>query len=219
MRTASDVNRKPSIFFCISRQKTYNFAVTTPHKHITTVLLDNEKHILQLISEDDGNAFRELFDWYYPKVKVFLSTIISTEEDVDDLAQNVFVKIWSMRKILPEIRSFGGYLYRTCRNIAIDRCRKSNICIPLSEGYDEIESGDMADDEFMAKETDRQIESLLAKMPPKRRQVFIMSRKQGLSNSEIAERLNISKKTVENHLHTVLKDLRKIYSCISIFFT
>lgn len=183
------------------------------------VLLNDEKHIIQLVSEDNEAAFKELFDYYYPKVKVFLGTIIESEDDVLDLSQNVFVKVWSMRKILPEIRSFGGYLYRTCRNIAIDECRKSRKAIPLSEGYDEISSGDMADDEFIAKEADRQIEHMLSNLPPKRRQVFIMSRRQGLSNSEIAERLNISKKTVENHLHLVLKELRKIYSCISIFFT
>lgn len=181
-------------------------------------MLDNEKHILQLVSENNEAAFKELFDYYYPKVRVFLGTIIENEDDVMDLAQNIFVKVWSMRQALPEIRSFGGYLYRTCRNTAIDWCRKSHSSIPLSEGYDDISSEQMADDEFIAKETDRQIEQFLHKLPAKRRQVFMMSRRQGLSNSEIAEKLNISKKTVENHLHLVLKELRKIYSCITIFF-
>lgn len=181
--------------------------------------MNNEKDTLQQISEDSETAFRELFDYYYPKVIVFLRAIMDNEDDVKDIAQNIFVKIWSMRKILPEIRSFGGYLYRTCRNAAIDWCKRANVSLPLTEGYDEISSESMTDDEFMARETDRQIEYLLGRMPERRRQIFIMSRREGLSNSEIAEKLNISKKTVENHLTTVLKELRKIYSCIHIFFS
>ena len=62
------------------------------------------------ISMGDEDAFKEMFVHYYPKVKVFLGQFIGNQDDAKDVAQNIFVKIWLQRCLLPELRSFGAFL-------------------------------------------------------------------------------------------------------------
>ena len=181
--------------------------------------MHNEKVILVKVSEGDENAFRDLFCYYYPKAKTFLEQMISSSDDAMDIAQNIFVKIWLQRSILPEVKSFGAYLYTIARNAAIDYGRTRKIKIPLEEmevGYDIVKWH--SESEYFAKETQIQIAAAISKQPEKRRPVFIMSRLEGKTNGEIAELLGISKRTVENHLNLVLKELRKITGIIAIFF-
>ena len=73
-------------------------------------MLNNEKEILLRISEGDEKAFLEMFRYYFPRVKTLIGSIVSEISDVEDLSQEIFVKIWLMRSSLPEIRSFGAYL-------------------------------------------------------------------------------------------------------------
>jgi len=174
----------------------------------------DEKELLMRIAEDDSDAFRELFYRWYPKVKVMLAGIAINKADAEDLAQTVFVKLWVRRSLLPEIRSFGGYLYRMCRNAALDYAKKHRIQVELSEG--DAESYPL-DEDYFAREMRARLESRIARMPEKRRQVITLSRLEGKSNDEIAATLGITKKTVENHLNAALRELRKITSCLLFF--
>ena len=125
-------------------------------------MLTDEPILLQRISEGDQNAFRELFGYYYPKVRCFLAGFIENEDDVKDLSQNIFVKIWLMRSVLCDIRSFGPYLYRMCRNAAIDYGRRHQVKIPLTDRYEE-ETAPLDEDYFareMSWQYSRQVPAL-----------------------------------------------------------
>ena len=100
-------------------------------------MLPDEKKLLQRMAEDDQSAFRTLFDYYYPRVRVFLSTLLLRRDEAEDLAQNVFVKIWNFRAHLPEVHSLGAYLYRMTRNTALEYARKHRMQVELSEEYAE----------------------------------------------------------------------------------
>lgn len=169
----------------------------------------NEKVLLQRMTEGDTAAFRQLFDEYYPKVRVFFSRFGLSGEDAKDLAQNIFVKLWTMRSALAEVRSFGAYLFRMCRNAALDYGRKHRVRVDIEEDYSETYP---LDEEYFARETRSRMENRIAAMPEKRRRVVTLSRLEGMSNDEIALALGISKKTVENHLNAALRELRKISS-------
>ena len=177
----------------------------------------DEKTMLTNISMGDESAFKEMFVHYYPKVKVFLGQFIGNQDDAKDVAQNIFVKIWLQRRLLPELRSFSAFLYTMTRNAAIDYGRIHKIRIPLdavetaSERDHETESG------FFAKELQVRISHAVAEMPEKRRKVFIMSRLEGRTGKEIAETLGISRKTVENHINLALRELRKLTKVIILF--
>lgn len=167
------------------------------------------EELLKRIARGDTTAFRQLFDVWYPKVKVFLSGFTLDDEDARDLAQNIFVKIWTMRASLTEIRSFGAYLYRMCRNAALDYGKRHRLKVDLQEDYAETWP---LDEDYFAREMRSRLESRIAQMPERRREVFTLSRIEGLSNDEIAATLGIRKKTVENHLNAALHDLRKLTS-------
>lgn len=176
--------------------------------------MNNEKDILKRISLGDENAFRELFRYYYPRAEVFLGKVIYSREDIRDIAQNIFIRVWLMRAVLPEINSFGAYLYRMCRNAAVDYMRSRGVSVPLPDDFDVV-SDSTADQFADARETEMRISRSVASLPGKRRKIFIMSRVEGLSNAEIAARLNISPKTVENQITLALRQLRTIVSAIS----
>lgn len=173
-----------------------------------------EKILLQGLADGNEKAFREVFEHYYPKVKCFLRQFIHNEEDARDLAQNIFIKIWLQRVLLREIKSFGAYLYTMCRNAAIDYGRVYKVKIPFTEGNEgEYES----ESEFFAKETEIQVTNIIKGLPEKRKKIFIMSRLEGKSYEEIAQKMGITRKTVENHIHLALKELRKIISVMVLF--
>ena len=73
-------------------------------------MLTDEARLLDKISQGDEIAFSGLFTYYYPKVITFLSELIADEKDVEDLSQNIFVKVWLHRSTLRNLRSFGAYL-------------------------------------------------------------------------------------------------------------
>ena len=179
-------------------------------------MLTDEEKLLGRISEGDESAFRTFFGYYYPKVKSFMLTLIDNEEDVNDLSQNIFVKLWLIRSSLGKLRSAGAYLYRMCRNAAIDYGRTHKVKVPFTDAHDSAESYPL-DEDYFAKERQLQIDGVVERMPFKRREVFKLSRNEGMSNDQIAHSLGISKKTVENHINAALKELRKITSCISFF--
>ncbi len=179
--------------------------------------MENEKDIVLKVAANDENAFKKLFEHYYPKVKIFLEEFISNADDAMDLAQNIFIKIWLQRSNLAKIRSFGAFLYTMSRNAAIDYGRTHKIKIPLTDTELKWKDDYDAESSFYAKEIEVQIAHTISTMPEKRKMVFVMSRFEGRSNVEIAQILNISKKTVENHINLALKEIRKITKVLSIF--
>ena len=180
--------------------------------------MEKEKEKIALTASGDEAAFKDIFEHYYPKVKMFLGQFISSQDDAMDLAQNIFIKIWLQRTNLTEIRSFGAFLYTMTRNAAIDYGRTHKIKIPLTEVDFNRKDSYESESEFYAKDIEAQVAHMIKLMPSKRRKVFILSRLEGKSYAEIAELLGISRKTVENHINLALKELRKITKCIAIFF-
>ena len=134
--------------------------------------------------------------------------------------QDIFYKIWTNRETISKVDSFKAYLFRMARNMIYDYYEHSLI----EENYQQKEQrrstyDDLIEEELYARELSLLIDIAVEKMPPQRRNIFIMSRKDGLSNEEIAQRLNISKRTVENHMTQALAELWKIaYSTLLLFF-
>lgn len=178
-------------------------------------MLENEKEILHRISEGDEKAFLELFRYYYPRVMTMVGSIVADIGDAEDMAQEIFVKVWLMRASLPDIRSFGAYLYRMSRNATMSYCRARGVTVPFPEEL-EVEEPSVYE-EYVRSETEARIARIVAGLPAKRRQIFIMSREEGMSNAEIARKLNISPKTVENQITLALRQLRNIVSIMALF--
>ncbi len=178
-----------------------------------------ETEYLKKIAQDDSQAFDALFMLYYPKVKNFISGLIKNEEDARDLAQDIFLKIWDNREKLDQITSFNAYLFQMAKNKVYDRYKQSVSYESYLSVHDRLQvAADDLEDKIAADDLNLLIDILIENMPDQRKKIFKLSRKEGLTNNEIALQLNISKRTVETHISKALSDIRKLISILLIFF-
>ena len=180
---------------------------------------DIDPHIIKRLSDGDQSAFRIVFEHYYPRVSEFVRRIVKSESLAEDITQDIFVKIWERREIFGvEVSSFSKYIYVMSRNAAINALRRPGRITPLSsESFGQSDSTSI-EDSYYAQEKELIIRLAVCQMPEQRRRIFEMSRYMGMDNQTIATTLNLSKKTVENHLTLALKTLRSILAVwISIF--
>lgn len=174
------------------------------------------KNILCDIAAGDTEAFKTLFEMFFPKVKVFLVKLLKDDKASEDIAQDIFVKLWSMGPSLPEISSFNAYLYGMTKNAAINYLRDRKPSVDISELLIMCD-GDI-EQEYYRKEKELLVRLAVEQMPSQRKRIFTMSRYQGMTNDEIAKSLGLSKHTVENHLTLALKELREIVVAFVLFF-
>lgn len=169
----------------------------------------HEKLLVNELSQGNPDAFRELFMHYYSKVRYFILGLLKSEE-AEDLAQEVFVKVWSHREHFSEVKTFGSYLFVLTKNTTFtymasrQKDKQSNF-----ENQNEIDESQATPyEELVAKDLQLLIDMIVDRMPPQRKMVYRLSRMAGLTNEEIAKKLHLSKKTIENHLNLALKELR-----------
>lgn len=181
--------------------------------------MDEDKEYLIRIEDGDSKAFDFIFLKYYAKIKNFIFSLIKKEEDAKDLAQSIFLKVWENRSRLSQIDSFKAYLFQMSKNKVFDYY-KQNIAFEnyLSEQDSKDIRVDLLEEIIDAEDLNRLIDIVINNMPEQRKRVFTMSRKDGLTNEEIATQLNISRRTVETHISKALADLRKFVSIIFILF-
>jgi RNA polymerase sigma-70 factor, Bacteroides expansion family 1 len=177
---------------------------------------DDIKQLHQLVL-GDHIAYKSLFMKYYPKVKYFISHMIKSETIAEELAQDIFMKIWEHREKLIFLRSFNSYVYRMAKNISLNYLEHKYIEELYLENFPE-ETEFSVEENFYAKEMELLERLTVSTMPPQRKTVYELSRRKGYSNDEIATRLGISKKTVENHLNLALKEIRKTLFLFLSFF-
>lgn len=174
-----------------------------------------EKGYIEAVSRGDEQAFESLFLHYFPRIKGFISGILQNGEEAEDISQDIFVSMWQNRDRLTGIDNLNAYLFRIAKNTVFRHIERSL----LFKDYQELQTersllfptnNDSIKEEIYAKELEYLISIAVEKMPSQRKRIYQMSRMEGLSNEEIAERLAISKRTVENHLTLALADIRKL---------
>lgn len=183
----------------------------------------NEKHLIEKIKENDAAAFKELFYLYVKKVYNFVFGYLKNKQEAEDITQVVFEKIWENRMSINTSKSFDGFLFTIAYRVTIDYFRKASA-------QRHIETIELLDDAILVSDTSsadylinqHQFESFYQKalntLTEKRKEIFLLSRHEGLSNNEIAKRLNISVKTVENQMSSALATLREFFKNSNFLF-
>lgn len=177
-----------------------------------------EKELIILLKNGDEKAFTTLYKRYWPKVYNFSRLYLSSITEVEEVVQEVFVKLWEAREFLREEDNFKGFLFIITRNLIFNQFRKSfnESAYKLTVLHSAMPYYDI-EDELSAADLQEFIQKLVLELPPRQQEVFNLSRNEHLSYKEIAERLNISEKTVERHINEALKVLRRNIMLYLIF--
>lgn len=153
--------------------------------------------------------YESLFKEHYEGLCRYAFSFLKDQSDSEEVVQKLFVKLWEKRKELNVINDPKSYLYRSVYNSSLNELKRvGRVRHSAIEDYHSVEIND-ASSELIGDELKTRIQSTIETLPVKCREVFQLSRFEELSYKEIAERLNISIKTVENHMGKALKLLRK----------
>jgi len=169
------------------------------------------QHLADWVSGDE-RAFKKVFDFYLPRLVTFSCKSLKNLEDAEELSLNVLLNIWKFKSGVHAIVDFEDYLYGILRNQIARHYRKKLL---VTEDMDMIplhNLGSVDHPEFSLKELQLRYTAALNQLPEKQREIFILSREQGMSQKQIALEKGLSVNTVNNQITTSLKFMRKQFN-------
>ena len=170
-------------------------------------LKDKESELLLRLQNGDEKAFASLFYSYKDKLFSFLLGITKSEAVAKDLVQDVFLKIWQNRANASEIENFNAYIYFVAQNQEIDQFRKFSKELFSSVEFLNLKEDVLTPDPvntLINKEVREKINEAVNQLPPQQKKVFVLHNEYGFKHHEIAEQLNLSVSTTQNHMREAL---------------
>jgi RNA polymerase sigma-70 factor (ECF subfamily) len=156
----------------------------------------------------DENAFRAIFDKYRPKVYAYAYSLTRSEVTAEEITQEVFLKMWENREMLPEIQHFSAWVKTVSRNAVYSLFRRSSTEKRILDEISRDASPSPSPTILEHKELDAQLRSALASLTEQQRMIFKLSREADMSYAEIANLLKISPNTVKYHMVRIFRHLR-----------
>ena len=182
-----------------------------------------EKKELELLKNGSSSSFEALYHRYSGKLYNFVMKVSKSDIYMaEELVQRTFIKVWETKEYINPEKSFISYLCTIAKNMLLNEYEHQTIQFIYQE-YVKVNIS--ADDTSTEKQVEKNlleeyIDKLTDKLPPKRKEIFILSRKEGLSNKEIAKRLQITESTIETQLSKALafmkSQLKQNYEMILI---
>jgi RNA polymerase sigma-70 factor (ECF subfamily) len=171
----------------------------------------DEKELVTKLVQGNEQSFREIYDFYVRKVYRFVYSYVRERSEAEDITQNVFMRIWERRFLLDAEKSFAGLIFTISHRAVMDYFRRQSAksLLDMQHTCDvDIPSSATPADWVYARQLESLYEKALQSLPAKRKEIFLLSRHNGLTNKQIAERLGISVKTVENQMTAALSSLK-----------
>jgi len=172
------------------------------------------------VKTGDQKAFELIFTIYFARLNDFAKNVVKDEMIAQDIVQDVFVKVWENKAEIESL-NLEAFLFRLVRNRCIDYIKHIKVvnnrmhAIQISSKYEELYRIDFIGNEpylLIEEELKVKIEKTIHSLPDRCREVFILSRLDGLKNREIAVKLGINIKNVERHLSRALQSFRKNFA-------
>ena len=175
------------------------------------LLLKDEKLLVERLQNGSFEAFEMIYNFYFKLLFLFSRKYLRNETEAEEIVQQVFLKIWEKRKMINPDLSFKAYLFKIILNDIYNHIRKKRYEKLTNDIYLESASvfNESTQELILYRDFKEKLDKLIRNLPEKRREIFILSRKRGLSNSDIADELNLSVRTVENQLHRALRYLKE----------
>lgn len=135
--------------------------------------------------------------------------ILHDRDAAEDVVQEIFTKLWAKKTEIPQLQPGKNFLFRVTVNATLDHLEKNKRIIRLEDQSPNVGAVNETQEQLDLKELEAKISRSLEALSPKCRAVFILSRYEGMKYREIAEHLDISVKTVENHMGKALSHMRE----------
>ncbi|MGM9478748.1 RNA polymerase sigma-70 factor [Pedobacter sp. GSP4] len=159
------------------------------------------------MQSNDRSAFEKIYNKYWSKLYLSAYHILRNKEAAEDIIQEIFVSLW-LKRAHTTVDNLNNYLFTAVRFQVFKAIRDGKLRTDLLNETEELLSYQNAENAFAEKEIINHLDKSIEQLPQKCREIFILSRKEHLSVKEIADRLNISPKTVENQITIALRRLR-----------
>lgn len=173
-------------------------------------LKSKSKQNLRLMKNHDVLDFSTLYKEHWERLFKQIIRILPDEEDACDVVQQTFVDLWEIRDKIHEIKSVQSFLFIMARNIAFKRLKRSLRDEAYFDHYlnRKSELTEVVDEWLFYKEMNSMLNHEIEQLPSKMKEMFVLSRLEGLSYVEIAERLGKSDKTVKKQISNAIKILK-----------
>lgn len=173
------------------------------------MISDKTRYLIKKLNEGNISAFNELFKIYSGKVFNFTRFFTLSTEEAEEITQEVFITVWENREKIDAEMSFSAYIFGIAKHKIFNLIRKKyyyNQYLEKSKNNNEING----EDEILNHELQKLINECIESLPPKRKEIFKLSREEGLTYKEIAKKLNISENTVDVQIRKSLKQLQEV---------
>jgi RNA polymerase sigma-70 factor (ECF subfamily) len=169
-----------------------------------------ENILFEKTRADDEKAFEALFRLYYPHLCLYATQVLKNPSAAEEIVQELFVRLWEKRKETQIDTSVKNYLFRAVKNHCLNYIKHNKIKNEYSQKVLAVSNPEDTSENIEAQdELFQKIEESIAALPEKRQEIFRLSRQEGLKYREIAEKMNISIKTVETQMGLAIKTLRE----------
>jgi RNA polymerase sigma-70 factor (family 1) len=175
--------------------------------------LENEAQLCEMAAMGDREAYGKLYTYYYPQLFGSLAIIARSEEDAEEILQNVFVKVWTMRESLALVRSLEDYLFILAKRMLFDHLRheklRQKVNAELAGLFGDKESvGEQSPEHaLLYKQYQETAQAAIRQLDGFQRDIFLMRTLQERTLDEIAQKMQVSKATVKRHLSSAVKQI------------
>jgi RNA polymerase sigma-70 factor (family 1) len=170
-----------------------------------------DQEIVALLTSEPSKAFTLIYDKYWLALYEFAYLRIKDHALAENIVQDVFISLWQSISTINYTAGFAPYLFGAARNRVYTNIKKHGLHSVYLEQVvyaSTFVTADNPNSIYEAKELRDHLDHTISRLPAQTRKVFLLSRTEGLTTSQIAQQLNISSRTVETHLHNSLKFLR-----------
>ena len=166
----------------------------------------------EALRRGDHDAFKQLFDTYYNQLLAYLTTLTRDHAQAEDLTQQAFLKLWNQRESLTPDRSPKQFLFSMGHNLFVDTYRRNKKHMDvIAQLKHEALSNRLDDDTDHLQMHIEKLKSIINKLPPRCQEILRMNKLEGLKYQEIADYLDISKKTVEGQMRLAFQKIREAF--------
>lgn len=172
--------------------------------------LNNNKVLIRQLKSGEESAYVYMIDTFDHRLCLYAKSLVNDLQLAEDIVQNVFIKVWERRKKLNPELSLKSFLYKSVYNDCITEFNKNQLTIVLKRKYiEELDHIIESKDEDSIERLLVMVKEAIKELPPKCKEVFLLSKKEGLTHTEISEYLNLSHKTVERHITIAFSRIRE----------